>query len=169
MKHILKKLNACNKAINWVEDRSIEKAINECPRGDWMLWLFNKLYPDDLQLLTLAKGHCANTVRHLMTDERSIKAVDVAIAFGKGKANREELNDAADYAAVATYAAASYAAAAANYAADAYAAAYVASAAAYAVAAAAADAKISNELETANICRKYLGEKLIQGLKEMEV
>ena len=102
---LLKKHNACEDAQQWAQDKTIEEAYNTCPRGDWMLWLFAKTNPDDLQRLTLAKGHCANTVRHLMKDERSIKAVDVAIAFGEGKATREELNAAAADAA-AYYAAA---------------------------------------------------------------
>ena len=134
---LLKKHNACNEAQTWAKDKTIEEAYNTCPRGDWMLWLFAKTNPDDLQRLTLAKGHCANTVRHLMKDERSIKAVDVAIAFGEGKATRDELIDA--YAAAGAGAAA-YAAAAAYDAADAGAAA----------------AKKSNQLQTADICRKYL-------------
>ena len=65
-----------------------------------LLWLFNKTNPNDLQRLTLVKGHCANTVRHLMKDKRSIKAVDDAIAFGNGEIDVEKLNtayaDAAD-------------------------------------------------------------------------
>ena len=215
MKEILKKLNACKESIEWVGDKTIEQAINECPRGDWMLWLFQKVCPDDLRLLTLAKGHCANTVRHLMSDELSIKAVDVAIAFGEGKASRKELDSAYASAdsADSAYASAdsAYASAAAAYASDsasasadsasaayasdsasaayaayayfaasdsasasaaaAYAAAYDYSAYAYFAASdsasASAAAKISNQLETANICRKYLGEKLIKGLKEV--
>ena len=173
MKEILKKLNACKESIEWVGDKTIEQAINECPRGDWMLWLFQKVCPGDLQLLTLAKGHCANIVRHLMTDERSIKAVDVAIAFGEGRATKEELSDAAAYA--AAYAAdaaadAAYAAASAAYAASAAAyAAYAADAAAYAAdaAASAAAPRKENRLQTADICRKYLGKKLSKRLKEV--
>jgi hypothetical protein len=177
MKEILKKLKACNQAREWVGNRTIEQAIQECPRGDWMLWLFQKLFPDDLQLLTLAKGHCANTLRYLMTDERSINAIDTAIAFGEGRATREELNAAdatADAAAAAAYAAAAYAtyaaAAAAAYAtyadADAtYAATFAADAAA---ALQAADARKANQLQTANICRKYIGEKLIEGCNKLK-
>ena len=189
MKDILKKLNACEESIDWVKDRTIEQAINECERGDWMLWLFNKLFPDDLQLLTLAKGHCANTVRHLMTDERSIKAVDTAIAFGDGRATREELDAAASAASAAfasasaafaafaystsaysTYAAAAYAAfASASYAASAYAAsAYSTYAAAAYAAADDDDAKKNNQKQTADICRKYLGEKLIEGCNKFD-
>jgi hypothetical protein len=84
-----------------------------------------------------------------MTDERSIKAVDVAIAFGEGKATREEL-DAAAYAAVAAVAAAAGAAAAA----------YAAAGAAYAAVAA-------NRQQAADICRKYIGEALIEKVNQL--
>ena len=155
MKELLNKLNACSEAIEWVGDKSVEQAWNTCHRGDWMLWLYKKLYPDNQKELTLAKGHCANTVRHLMKDQRSINAIDAAIAFGEGRITSEELKKAASdaYAAyAASYdaaAAASYAAAASAYAsayADAYADAYAADAA----------ARTKNQQETADICRKYL-------------
>ena len=55
-----------------------------------MLWLARKLNIDK-RVLTLAKGHCANTVRHLMKDERSIAAVDMAIKYGEGNATDSEL------------------------------------------------------------------------------
>jgi len=163
MKELLIKLEACSEARKWAENKSWEEVYNTCHRGDWLLWLFKKTNPGDLQLLTLAKGHCANTVRHLMKDERSIKVVDVAIAFGEGKATREDVAyvadaDAATYTADAYADAAAYAAAAAD-AAD---AAYAADAAAYAAAAyAAADAayayaKKYNQQLTADICRMYL-------------
>jgi len=141
MKELLNKLKACQEAMEWAGDKSWQEIYNTCHRGDWLLWLFKRTNPDDLKLLTLAKGHCANTVRHLMKDERSIKAVDAAIAYGEGKISREELDAAASaaYAAYADAASAAYADAAA-----AYDAAYAASAAAYAAyapydAAAAAD------------------------------
>jgi len=170
MKELLNKLKACQEAMEWAGDKSWQEIYNTCHRGDWLLWLFKRTNPDDLKLLTLAKGHCANTVRHLMKDKRSIKAVDAAIAYGEGKISREEL-DAAAYAAAdaavandAPYAA--YAADAAAAADDAAYAAYdddadadaAADAAAYANAAAnAADtAKKENQQLTADICRKYL-------------
>ena len=167
MKELLQKLNACKDAIEWAGDKSWEEIYNTCHRGDWLLWLFKRTNPDDLQLLTLAKGHCANTVRHLMKDERSIKAIDAAIAFGEGKISRDELGAAAYVASAAAYAAVAYAdaASAAAYAAAAdaaYAAAYVASAAYVAAAYAAAyvadadAAKKENQQLTADICRKYL-------------
>ena len=175
MKELLIKLGACSDAIEWAGEKTWEEIYNTCHRGDWLLWLFRKTNPDDLQLLTLAKGYCANTVRHLMKDERSTKAVDAAIAFGDGKISKDELKaaaytaytaytaaaaayaayaayDAAAAADAAAYAAAAYAAA---YAAAAYAAAAAAYAAAYAAAPAAA-ARKENQLLTANICRQYL-------------
>ena len=158
MKELLIKLKACSEAREWAADKTWKEIYTTCHRGDWLLWLFKKTNPDDLQLLTLTKGHCANTVRHLIKDERSIKAIDVAIAFGKGKATREELDNAAYAAAAnAAYAVAAYAA----YAAYAAAADAVYAAAAYAANAvydayATDDAKKHNQQLTADICRMYL-------------
>jgi hypothetical protein len=167
----LKELRACKEAIDWCKENNIttlQEAWDKCERGDWLLWIYVKLYPNNIQELTLAKGHCANTVRHLMRDGRSIKAVDTAIAFGEGRADIGELRaasaDAADAAAVyaasaddAAYAAATDAAYAAYAAAAdaAYAAAADAAYAAYADTAYAA-AKKQNQKQTADICRKYL-------------
>ncbi len=179
MKQLLEKLNACEEAREWAGDKSWEEVYTTCHRGDWLLWLFAKTNPKDLRLLTLAKGHCANTVRLLMADQRSIDAVDAAIAFGEGRIGVEELKDAASAAAYAASYAAAYAASAAVYAvaahaadaasyAAAYAAAYAASAAAYAASAtyaaahtsydasAAACAKEENQKLTADIVRKYI-------------
>ncbi len=150
MKELLIELKACSEAREWAADKTWKEIYTTCHRGDWLLWLFRKTNPDDLQLLILAKGHCVNTVRHLMKDERSIKAIDVAIAFGEGKATREELDTAAAYAYAAADYAADYAAAYAAY--SAAFAAYSASAAAYA----AADTKKHNQQLTADICRMYL-------------
>ena len=170
MKQLLIKLNACNEAMEWAGDKTWEEIYRTCHRGDWLLWLFKQTNPNDLRLLTLAKGHCANTVRHLMKDERSIKAVDAAIAYGEGRIDIEELNNAATTADAAAYAAyaAAYADAADAAAADAaaaYAAAYAYAAAAAAYAAAAADAvytaaKKNNQQQTADICRQYLPIKI---------
>ena len=159
MKELLIKLNACQPAIEWAGDKSWEQIYNTCHRGDWLLWLFQRTNPNDLQLLSLAKGHCANTVRHLMKGERSIKAVDAAIAFGEGRLSKEELDEAvADAsAAAAADAYAYYAARAAYYAADAYASARAADIAALAAAARTpAAAYEENQKLTADICRKYL-------------
>jgi hypothetical protein len=167
--------SACENAIKWAGSRTLDQAWNECHRGDHLLWLYRRSSSYDFQKLILAKGHCANTVRHLMRDERSKKAVDVAIAFGEGNASYDDLNAAAADAADAAAAAADAADAATDHAsaADAAAAAYAATAAyaiytdaagavaAYAAAGADVDAvrkkaKEENQKLTADICRKYL-------------
>lgn len=160
-KKYLHSVNACQTAIDWAGDKTIEQVVADCHRGDWLLWLAKKCGVE-LQPLTLAKAHCANTVRHLMTDERSIKAVDVAIAFGEGRASRDKLDTAAHAADAARTAA--YASAAAS--AAAYAAAYAAAAAAAAVYADAAADTHANRQQTADICRKYIGDLIIEKVNQ---
>jgi hypothetical protein len=172
-KELLIKLDACEGAREWARDMPIEEIVSTCHRGDWLLWLAKKV-DVDLRLRTLAKGHCANTVRHLMTDERSLNAVDVAIAFGEGKATREELDAAAAAVAADAYAATGAAGAAANaaYAAADAAATAAAAAAAYAAYAAAAAAAAvadadANRQQAADICRQYIGEALIEKVNQL--
>ena len=139
-KELLIKLDACEEAKEWARDISIEEIVLTCHRADWLLWLAQKV-DLDLRLRTLAKGHCANTVRRLMEDERSINAVNVAIAFGEGKATREELDAAAVSAvAVATVAAAAYAAAV---------------------------SVAANRQQAADICRQYIGAALIEKVNQL--
>jgi len=175
MKQLLIKLQACEEALEWAGDKTWEEVYNTCHRGDWLLWLHQRTNKEDLQARTLAKGHCANTVRHLMKDERSLKAVDTAIAFGEGRATIEELNeaaDAADDAYAARAAEAREAEASAANAAYAATAAARANANAYANAdASAAAARTKNQKETADIVRKYIPielwnvQKMIDELK----
>jgi hypothetical protein len=179
LKEYLKTLHACEESVIWAGDKTIEEAVHECHRGDWLLWLAQRC-DVELKPLTLAKAHCANTVRHLMKDERSIKAVDVAIAFGQGRATLDELNevyssaaDAYDAAAdaakaaikaaakAAAYAAASAAAAADSEFADAAYAAAADAATAAAAAAIKAAASAANRQQTADICRAHIGELII--------
>jgi len=167
---LLTKLIACEESKEWAKGKTFVEIYTTCDRGDWLCWLFSRTNHEDVQLLTLVKGHQANTVRHLMKDARSLKAVDTAIAFGEGRATREELSEAAA-AAWAAYIvaynadAASYAA---NYAAAAYAAFYAANAADPTFTALAAcyaasvyntaveAARQANRQLTADIFRKYI-------------
>ena len=142
---------ACPPGQDWAKDKTIEQAIDECHRGDWLLWLAKELNVEK-RLMVGTAGHCANTVRDLMKDERSRNCVDVCIRYGNGEATDEELAKAAAAAAAAD-AAADAAWAAAAYAAAAWAAAW----AAYA----AADAA-KNQKQTADICRKHLKEAMIE-------
>jgi hypothetical protein len=163
-------LNACEEAREWAQGKTWQEVYNTCHRGDWLLWLFERINPQDRRALALAKGHCANTVRHLMSDERSLAAIDAAIAYGEGRIDEKELKKAASDAyaalAVAVCAVDSYAADSAADAAASFIPSYAAHCAADAVYAAAynnnddhddsANAADANRKLTADICRKYL-------------
>ena len=118
---LLVEIKACSNAREWAGDRNIEQVIEECHRGDWLIWLAARVNVDNRKLV-LAAGKCAETVIHIMQDERSKAAVKAAIDYGEGRIGLDEVtyDDAAD---------AAYAADAAAYAADAARAAYAASAA----------------------------------------
>ena len=96
---------------------------------DDAIWCLRSVDHKNVRLFAVA---CAREVQHLMTDSRSLKALDVAEAYTNGQATEEELEQARN-AACAAYAYAS----ADAYAADADAAYAAADAAAYAAAASA--------------------------------
>ena len=151
---MLRKMRACDEAMYWQTGKSLEEIWNTCERGDWMLWLFSRVYKGDDTLLYLIAGHCANTVRHLMKDERSSAAVDAAIAYGECRIEKDELRKAAAAAAAAAYADAADAAAvaaAAAYAADAADAADAAAVADAAAADAAAAAAVADAADAAAV------------------
>ena len=143
MKHVdyLESLQACKKAIDYAAGfATLQSSWDACARGDWMLWLIGRTIDrtneTELRKITLAKARCAKLVIHLMKDERSRNAVEVAEQFGLGNATRQELDAAyaaaaafaAAYAAYAAYAASASANANANADADAAAAAAYAAA-----------------------------------------
>jgi hypothetical protein len=113
-------------------------------RPNWLIWIATREgVLTDVELRRFAVWS-ARQVQHLMTDERSVNALDVAERYADGAATDEELaaaayaaraaaaHAAANAAAYAAYAAARAAAAHAAANAAAYAAAYAANAAAYA-------------------------------------
>ena len=106
-KDVLIRLQACYEAMEWAGDKTLQEIWETCERGDWMLWLLRRsdLFKTDHRKFTMAKWVCANQVRHLMTDKRSLNALDVAYKCAIGEANSEDLAAAADAAAAAAYAA----------------------------------------------------------------
>jgi hypothetical protein len=175
----------CREALAYYAGKpTFEEAWQECGRGDWMLWIAQKLGVDD-RTMTRAKALCANTVRHLMKDSRSTDAIDAALRYADGEITREQLDrydmDATTFAASRALAAGSYAAAAyyaTGYAAAAAAAAltdaadaaadaagYAADSAALADAAGYAAARNANLLETARICREVLTDEVFKKVK----
>jgi thioredoxin-like negative regulator of GroEL len=139
MNHIeIEKYRPCSEALRFrMQYQNFQDAWQACPRGDWMLWIAQRVGVD-LRTLTRAKALCALTVSHLMKDERSVRACEVALKFADGEATREELAAAA--------AAAAYAADDAAAAAD------------------AADARIKSQQQTADICREHLTSAVFEKL-----
>ena len=62
---------------------------------DDALWCLRAVKGKDREIRLFAV-FCARQVQHLMTDERSIRALDVAEAFANGNATEEELAAARD-------------------------------------------------------------------------
>jgi len=159
----LRKMGACGEAVDWADTlkhRSMQRAWDECPRADWLIWFAAKKGVKR-EKLVLAACACARTALKFVPkgELRPLKAIETAEAWCRGDATMEEVRaarsaayaaaaadaayaaDADAYAAAADAAAAAAAAADAAYAADADAAAYAAAAdAAAADAAYAADA-----------------------------
>jgi hypothetical protein len=124
---------------------------------DDALWCLRAVDGFDKEKRLLAVAF-AREVQHLMTDPRSIIALDIAEKFANGLATQEELSAAYD-AAYAAYDAA-YAAYDAAYTYAASAAAYAASAAAYATASAASAAAY------ATAARAAMKQKQVEILKK---
>ncbi len=172
----IKRMEPCGDALEWAEGYdTIEEAWEKCERGDWMLWLLEKLSGDPKsearKKLVLIACRCARLSLPCVKkgEKRPRKAIETAEAWAHGGVGvtLEDVRTAAAaaYAAyAAAYAAAAYAAYAAAYAAyAAHAAAYAAHAAAYAAYAAAdatdaADARWSTLKKCADIVREYYPE-----------
>jgi hypothetical protein len=136
----LTKNEACDDGHNYAMGfQTMAEVWDNCPRGDWLLWILDKMEITPQRELRLFACRCAEQTKP--TDPQSLNAIAVARRFAMGESTREELSEAhaAAYAAYAAHAAAAYAAAhAAAHAA--HAAAYEAAAYAAAVHAAAAHA-----------------------------
>lgn len=187
-------LNACHDARQWVKDNQysyIGEVIENVERGDWLLWLGKKMDVPSKTLI-LAKIRCAKTVTHLMRNEKSIYAINLAERFilnydevtfhdlykafhdlDKAVYEARYTNSYGYYASQAAADAAYYAAYAAYYEAssameaDGNVACYADKAAVYEGYGNLAPrdrikAKTKNEKETAMICKEVFGDLLIE-------
>ena len=163
---------------NLTVKEGVEKYRGIVPAKD-MIWLLcRKEFMSDRDLRLFAVW-CAREALILVDnpDPRSLAACDVAERFANGEATRQELGAAAEDAWAAAWNAsraawAARAARAAARAADAAADTLDAADAAAAAAADAADAayapaKQKNQLQTADICRQYIGQEVIDKVNEM--
>jgi len=90
----LRNLGACTEAIQWASQYpDLETAWTACERGDWMLWYAAKTGASRRQVVGIA-AKCARLVQHLMTDERSIAALDACDRYARGEVSEVEMRDA---------------------------------------------------------------------------
>jgi hypothetical protein len=153
IKEFCDKYDACRDGRAWALTHC--KDMNEVwqtARPEWLVWVATRNgVLTDVELRRFAVW-ASRQVQHLLTDERSVNALDVAERYVNGAATDEELATARDAAADAADADRA-AACAAAYAADAaYAAADAADAAAYAAARAAAYAADAADAAARTTC-----------------
>lgn len=158
---------ACDPASEWAGDMTVEEVVEKCHRGDWLLWLAEEVRVEK-HLLVLAGGLSANTVRHLMKDERSKNAVDVYIRYGQGHATDEELNAAMSDARIAWFDADDEELNTAEVdAAEAVRIATLDAWEAARIAARAAEDELDNQKKTADIAREVCGNQIIQLVNQL--
>ena len=92
---LLIELKACDDTVAWCNGKSLQEAWETATRPDWMLWLLTHLPNDatDREFRLIAEK-CVRQVQHLMLDERSVNAFDVAEKFANGEATKDELDAA---------------------------------------------------------------------------
>lgn len=116
----LKRNGACREGIEWASENceTLQDALDKA-KPEWVVWLATRPW-----VLTERELHefglwCAEQVRHLMTDPRSLAALDAKRAWLDGKIDDEQLEKAEKDAKTAFLALALYAPTSAFWAADA--------------------------------------------------
>jgi len=92
----LEKNNACKEGIDWCKENcdTMEDVWDKLKRVDWLVWVATKEGVLTDKELRLFACFCARQNWHLLTDERSRNAIEVAERFANGKATKEELKAA---------------------------------------------------------------------------
>jgi hypothetical protein len=95
-------MDAHQEVIDWVEDRTLEQAWNDCNRGDWMLWLLEKMegkegWLDEKEIMVLGCWCARRTLKYVPEEEtRPLKAIEAKEAWTRGEITREEMVLASD-------------------------------------------------------------------------
>ncbi len=95
IKEFCRKHSACWDGAKWaVENCHDMDEVWQNAKPEWLIWVATRegvLTDKELRLFAV---WCARQVQHLMTDERSIAALDVAERYANGNATDKELNEA---------------------------------------------------------------------------
>lgn len=93
-RELLIRLQPCSDGLDWVENKTIDQAIREVERGDWVIWLAYKLGLPQHNI-KYAESQCLKTIETLFRDELSFQCMQVVerygIIGGKGDLNKSEI------------------------------------------------------------------------------
>ncbi len=93
----LKRLNACSEALDWVGNRTLERAWNECEDIEWMLWAAEAVGIDKKVLVSAACDFAATALRFVpQGEDRPRKAIRVTRAWVRGRASIASVGAAGD-------------------------------------------------------------------------
>jgi len=97
-KQQLIEMDACQEAIDWVENRTIKEAWTDCQRGDWMLWLLEQMegekgWLDEKKIMLLGCWCTRRALKYVPEGEtRPLKAIETKEKWAKGETTREEMD-----------------------------------------------------------------------------
>src|SRR5271165_5649285 len=88
---LLRKLNACEPAVNWVGDRDLKTAWEECPNIQWLLWFAGRSKKLPVYKLVLAACACARiSLKYVPAGEnRPRLAIEAAEGWAAGRVSVE--------------------------------------------------------------------------------
>jgi hypothetical protein len=85
--------DACIEGRKWALTNcaTMEEAWDKCTNNEWLAWIATRKGVFDDRTLRLFACWCVRQAWHLLTDERSRNAVEVAERFANGEATQKEL------------------------------------------------------------------------------
>ena len=91
----LQNKNACYPAKEWLKDRDLERAWEECKRGDWLLWFAAKVGIDRKVIVRTACACAREALRFVPDGEiRPKTAIETAERWCNGEATIEQVRTA---------------------------------------------------------------------------